>query len=128
MSQAPPAAYVYRAHVTSVYDGDTLRAVLDLGMSITRECSCRLAGVDTPEIRTKVAGEKEAAYAARDRVRELVLDKWVTLQSIEKPDKYGRLLVKVWTEDGLCVNDVLLEENHAIAYNGGKKISWANWT
>ena len=123
-----PASYVYRARVISVYDGDTITAVLDLGMSLTRKVSCRLAGIDTPEIRTKVAGEKEAAYAARDRVRGLVLDKEVTIQSIAKPDKYGRLLVKVWTEDGLCINDLLIEESHAIAYDGGKKISWASWT
>ena len=123
-----PSAYVYRALVVDVYDGDTLTAELDLGMSIKRECSCRLFGLDTPEIRTKVAGEKEAALKARDRVRELVGGKWVTLQSMEKPDKYGRLLVKVWTEDGLLVNDLLIEERLAIPYDGGTKISWASWT
>lgn len=123
-----PPAYVYRAQVLSVYDGDTITVMLDLGMSITRKAKCRLVGIDTPEIRTKVAGEKEAAYAARDRVRDLILDKWVTIQSMTEPDKYGRLLVKVWTEDGQCVNDVLIEEKHAVAYNGGHKISWASWT
>ena len=128
MKGTPPDAYVYRAHVTRVYDGDTLTATLDLGMNITRKCSCRLSGVDTPEIRTKVAGEKEAAYKARDRVRELVLDKWVTVHSIQKPDKYGRLLVRVWTESGVCLNDLLLEEKLAVEYDGGTKISWANWT
>ena len=127
MTTKPPA-YVYRAHVLSVYDGDTITVMLDLGMSITRKASCRLVGIDTPEIRTKVAGEKEAAYKARDRVRELVLDKQVTIQSMSKPDKYGRLLVKVWTDDGRCVNDLLIEEHHAIAYDGGKKISWVSWT
>ena len=111
-----------------MYDGDTITVMLDLGMSITRKASCRLDGIDTPEIRTKVAGEKEAAYAARDRVRELILGREVTLQSMSKPDKYGRLLVRVWTEDGVCVNELLLEEKHAIPYNGGKKISWASWT
>ena len=123
-----PTPYVYQAQITKVYDGDTVTAVLDLGMSITRKVSCRLDGIDTPEIRTKVAGEKEAAYAARDRVRELILDKWVTVESVAKPDKYGRLLVRIWTEDGQCVNDLLIEEKHAIAYNGGTKISWADWT
>ena len=123
-----PSAYVYRAYVSRVYDGDTVTATLDLGMGITRKCSCRLAGVDTPEIRTKVAGEKEAAYLARDRVRSLVLEKWVTIHSIQKPDKYGRLLVRLWTESGACANDVLLEERLAVAYDGGKKISWSSWT
>lgn len=123
-----PVPYVYQAQITSVYDGDTVTAVLDLGMSITRKVSCRLAGIDTPEIRAKVAGEKEAALAARDRVRDLVFDKWVTVESIAKPDKYGRLLVRIWTEDGQCINDLLISEGHAIAYDGGTKISWADWT
>jgi len=122
-----PAPYVYQAEVISVYDGDTITVMLDLGMSITRKASCRLDGIDTPEIRTKVAGEKVAAYAARDRVRALVLGKKVTLQSISKPDKYGRLLVRVWSDEGLCVNDLLISEGHAIAYNGGTKTSWADW-
>lgn len=128
MTQSPPAAYVYRAHVTRVYDGDTLTVTLDLGMNITRKCSCRLSGVDTPEIRTKVAGEKQAAYKARDRVRELVLDKWVIIHSIQKPDKYGRLLVRVWTENGVCLNDLLVSEQLAVEYDGGKKLNWAEWT
>lgn len=128
MTTPSPAPYVYRAEVLSVYDGDTLTARLDLGMAIFREVSCRLHGLDTPEIRTRVAGEKEAATAARDRVRELVLGKPVIIHSIEKPDKYGRLLVRVWTEGGVCVNDLLIEEHLAIPYDGGMKISWASWT
>jgi micrococcal nuclease len=127
MSQSPPDAYVYRAFIVKVYDGDTVTATLDLGMNITRKVSCRLAGIDTPEIRTKVTGEKEAAYAARDRVRSLILDTWVTVQSMTKPDKYGRLVVKIWTAEGVNVNDLLIEEGHAITYQGGPKISWANW-
>ncbi len=128
MTTKPPAAYVYRAFVLGVYDGDTITVMLDLGMNITRKASCRLVGIDTPEIRTKTAGEKEAAYEARDRVRDLILDKQITIHSIAKPDKYGRLLVNVWTEDGRCVNDLLIAEKHAVPYDGGTKISWANWT
>lgn len=126
--KSAPTPYVYQAEVIGVYDGDTITVVLDLGMRITRKASCRLVGIDTPEIRTKTAGEKEAAYKARDRVRDLILDKQVTIQSISKPDKYGRLLVRVWTEDGRCVNDLLIAEEHAVPYDGGTKISWANWT
>jgi endonuclease YncB( thermonuclease family) len=128
LALSPPEAYTYRAFVESVYDGDTIQATLDLGMDIKRKCSCRLAEVDTPEIRTKVAGEKEAAYRARDRVRELVLGKWVIVHSIQKPDKYGRLLVRVWTEEGVYLNQLLLDEKLAIPYDGGTKVSWANWT
>ena len=119
-----PSPYVYLARVVSVYDGDTLKAEIDLGMSITRTCSCRLAGLDTPELRAKTAEEKQSAVLARDRVRELVLDKPVIIQSLEKPDKYGRLLVKVWTLEGSCLNEILLSENLARPYDGGTKTHW----
>lgn len=122
-----PTPYVYNAEVVSVYDGDSIAVLLDLGMKMTVKASCRLFGLDTPEIRSKVAGEKEAANKAKDRVKSLVLGKNVVVQSVQKPDKYGRLLVKVWTEEGLCLNDLLIEEKLAIAYDGGSKISWANW-
>ncbi len=122
-----PKAYVYNAEVISVYDGDTIKAVLDLGMSVNRKVSCRLYGIDTPELRSKMASEKQAAYTARDRVRDLVLGKSVVLESISKPDKYGRLLVRVWAEDGVCVNDLLVKEGLALPYDGGKKADWAEF-
>ena len=103
MSTPSPAPYVYSAFVTSVYDGDTLTANLDLGMSITRKCNCRLVGLDTPEIKSKMAAEKQAAEKARDRVRELVLEKWVTVQSIEKPGIWTN--VQKETESGDIVDE-----------------------
>jgi micrococcal nuclease len=128
MSTQAPTPYVYKALVESVYDGDTLTATLDLGLRIKVKVSCRLLGIDTPEIRTKNAAEKTAGYKARDRVRDLVAGQEVVLHSVTKPDKYGRLLVKVWTTEGVCINDLLIEEGHARAYDGGRKISWAEWT
>jgi micrococcal nuclease len=128
MTSPIPRPFVYRAEVTSVYDGDSLRAVLDMGLSVRMKASCRLYGIDTPELRSRVPGEKEAAQKARDFVKGLVMGQVVVIESIEKPDKYGRLLVRVWTEDGVCVNDRLLEEGMARPYDGGEKISWAAWT
>lgn len=119
-----PTPYVYRALVQSVYDGDTITVDIDLGLSIKVKASCRLLGIDTPEIRTKSATEKKLAYEARDRLREIVLNQWVTLHSVAKPDKYGRLLVKVWSDEFGYVNGLLLEEGLARPYDGGKRASW----
>jgi len=120
-----PKAYVYNAEVTSIYDGDTLRATVDLGMSLSQRVSCRLYGIDTPEINSKVASEKRLAYEARDRLRELVLGKSVLLESMCKPDKYGRLLVRIWDGEGVCVNDLLIKEGLALPYDGGTKPGWS---
>ena len=119
-----PTPYVYRAEVLSVYDGDTITVMIDLGLSIRVQAKCRLLGIDTPEIRTKNAAEKKLGYEARDRVREMIGGQWVVLHSVAKPDKYGRLLVKVWADDETCVNDALIEEGLARVYDGGARTPW----
>ena len=124
MANATP--YAYNAYVVSVYDGDTITVILDMGMGVQKKAKCRMYGIDTPELRGKTAKEKTAAKVARDRLRELINEKTVLLQSLTKPDKYGRLLVKVWIDDGaVLVNDLLVEEGLARPYDGGKKASWS---
>tara|TARA_Y100000310_G_scaffold334918_2_gene415728 strand:+ start:1019 stop:1384 length:366 start_codon:yes stop_codon:yes gene_type:complete len=118
-----PTPYTYNALVLSVYDGDTVTVLLDLGLGVQKKAKCRLLGIDTPEIRTKSASEKKKAYQARDRLRELVLDKNILLQSTAKPDKYGRLLVKLWFDE-MYVNQMLVDEGLARTYDGGKRKSW----
>ena len=119
-----PTPYVYRAQVLSVYDGDTITVMIDLGLRIKVRASCRMLGIDTPEIRGKTATEKKMALVARDRLREMVLGTEVTLHSIAKPDKYGRLLVRVWSDEHGYVNGVLLDEGLARAYDGGTRQPW----
>ena len=120
MAKAVP--YTYNAYVVSVYDGDTVTVILDMGMGVQKKAKCRLYGIDTPEMRGKTVREKTAAKVARDRVRELILEKTVLIQSVAKPDKYGRLLVKIWMGD-VYLNDLLIEEGLARPY-GGKKQPW----
>jgi len=122
-AKSTPAPYVYRAEVISVYDGDTVTAMVDLGMSLQKKCSCRLYGIDTPEKYGKRAGEKAAAKKALERVEELILGKWVTLHSVAEPDKYGRLLTDIWIDD-VHVNQLLIDEGLALPYDGGTKPTW----
>jgi len=111
-----PEPYVYHGTAISNYDGDTLKAELDLGMGIKCVATCRLLGLDTPEVKK----DKAAALAAKQRLTALLTSGPLVFQSTTKPDKYGRLLVKVWA-GGICVNDVLLAENLAVPYDGGTK-------
>ncbi len=123
-----PTPYVYLAKVISVYDGDTLNLSIDLGMGISYNARCRLEGLDTPELKSKDASERQAAAASRDSLLKLVEGKNLLVKSMAKPDKYGRLLVRIWTEDGNCVNDTMLSGGGALPYDGGKKFSWASTT
>lgn len=111
--------YFYKAVITAVYDGDTITADIDLGHHAhLSKRKLRLYGIDAPELKQ---ASLQPARQSRDRLRELVLDKEVVLQTIkDTTGKYGRLLANIWIEhDGttIKVNDLLVEEGHAAPKN-----------
>jgi micrococcal nuclease len=128
--------YIYSAVVTRVVDGDTLDLTLDLGFSIFHHARVRLAGIDTPESRTRRLKEKKLGVAAKNRLKEIVRGvvpgkrgkKIVYLQSSkEGKGKFGRILGSLWINNQ-CVNDLLQAEGHARPYLGGKKDALGAWT
>ena len=111
----------HEAKVLSVYDGDTVKVAFPFEGKMFR-WNCRLDGVDTPEIRTTNQKEKEFGYQVRDHLREKILGKVVIIQCGEF-DKYGRLLIRV-TSEGIVVNQWLIDNGYAFAYDGGTKKKW----
>jgi micrococcal nuclease len=55
--------YTYRAKIISVYDGDTVTALVDLGFGITNKIKIRLKGINTPEVR---GAERPEGIVSRD--------------------------------------------------------------
>jgi micrococcal nuclease len=110
MSKRP--SYFYKAKVVSVYDGDTCRVDIDAGFGIIlKNKTIRLSNIDTAEIRSE---DKESAIKARDRLRELVLDKEIILQTMkDRTGKYGRIIGILYL-DGNNINDMLVEEGLAV--------------
>lgn len=123
----------HRVHglVESVYDGDTIRVIFPLPQLKDSEdylWSCRIIGIDTPELRGVSEKEKEWGLRARDRVRELILDRQVTLD-LGGFDKYGRLLSSVSIEGARGtlqdIGQLLIDENLARPYDGtGTRMNW----
>lgn len=114
------------AKIVSVYDGDTVKAIFPLN-GVMYRWNCRLGGVDTPEIRTRSAIEKKHGYFVRDKLREKILNKVVTLKCGDL-DKYGRLLVIISCQGDDCsINDWLIQNDYAFSYDGGKKKSWEEY-
>ena len=105
-SESTPAfsmnGFKTEAKVVKVYDGDTVHVVFSYFNSFYK-WTCRIAHVDTPELRTKNEEEKKKGYEVRDKLRELILGKIVQLHCLEF-DKYGRLLVDIEV-DGVKVGD-----------------------
>ncbi len=114
--------YRYNAKVLDVYDGDTCTILIDVGFNIHLKERCRLNGIDTPEIRTKCSLEKAHGIAARNHLRELILDKDIEIETV-KEGKFGRYLVDIYI-DGLHVNEDMIERGYAHKYNGGKREEW----
>lgn len=106
--------YNYKAKIIAVYDGDTVTALVDLGFLHFQEMKLRLYGIDTPELR---GSEKVQGKIVRDIVREKILDKEVTIKSYkDKQGKYGRYLATIITEEGLDLNQWLVDNGHAAVY------------
>lgn len=116
--------YTYKAKLDRVVDGDTVDANIDLGFDITIHKRIRLAGIDTPESRTRDLEEKKRGLASKARLIEMLGDGEFVLESKEV-GKYGRVLgvLHVHPEDNLPINinDTLVKEGYAVEYWGGKK-------
>lgn len=104
--------YTYSALVTKVYDGDTITADVRLGFGVVLEDQkIRLFGIDAPEIK----GEERAnGIVSRDRLRELILNKYVTLTTLaDSKGKYGRYLGIIYY-NGENINIQLVKERLAV--------------
>lgn len=108
--------------VYKVYDGDTISIIFRWHRQYIKT-SCRIIGIDTPEIRTKNLQEKKLGLEVRDFLKTLILDKVVKIKLYHN-DKYGRPLVEVFTDDDKSIKDILIEKNYAKVYDGGRKEPW----
>lgn len=115
--------------VVSVYDGDTIKVIVDDMPFWLDTISVRINGYDTPEIRGKCATEKELAYMARDHLRMLVQTADEVYLDNYKKGKYFRLIADVYVVIGnkaYNVKDSLIDLGLARAYDGGKRESWCD--
>jgi len=110
-----------KAKVVYIYDGDTVHLVIEVFNQLFK-WKCRIAHVDTPELRTKDLHEKEMGYVARDKLKELMENKIVDVECFEF-DKYGRLLVEI-TVNGIKVHEWLISNGYAKPYEGKTKEKW----
>ena len=119
--------YEYRCKLRKVVDGDTIDVDIDLGFGVwLNDERVRLAGVDTPESRTRDLEEKKYGLAAKAFVQRFCDDEWLILKTKEydAKGKFGRILGEIWrTTDfsDLPLNDYLIERHHAVAYHGQSK-------
>ena len=122
-----PDAFVYNATLERIVDGDTFDCCLDLGFDVKlHKQRVRLAGIDTPESRTRDLAEKKLGLVAKARLKELCCGS-IKVKSLGK-GKYGRILCIPYTEDGKDICKMLVDEGHAVEYHGGTKTKvWGDY-
>ena len=118
--------YIYRCRINKVVDGDTVEIDLDLGFNIIlANQKVRMAGIDTPESRTANLEEKERGILSKKKPAEkLPTGSWQRIQTMKadsNDDKFGRILGVFIMEDGMSLNQWLIDNNYAVLYQGENK-------
>ena len=132
-AMVPPSrksCYNFRVtEINRVVDGDTIDVTIDLGFDLFKKERVRVAGVDTPEKRTRDLEEKELGIDATNWLKEklegaLAGEDQLTIRTelVGGVGKYGRLLGWLYVGDGdVSLNEAMIEEGYAWAYDGGTK-------
>ena len=132
-AMTPPSrksCYNFRVvKINRVVDGDTIDVTIDLGFDLYKKERVRVAGVDTPEKRTKNLEEKALGIDAtgwlKAKLEETIKgDEELTVRTELKGGvgKYGRLLGWLYVgDDTVSLNEQMITEGYAHAYDGGTK-------
>jgi micrococcal nuclease len=116
----------YVRKVENVVDGDTIDVLIDLGFDILFQSRVRLAGIDTPESRTKDLAEKALGIESKEYLKKHLKDAKSVVIKTEKMDsseKYGRILGWVYINgDTESLNDKMINDGYAWGYMGDTKV------
>jgi micrococcal nuclease len=132
-AMVPPSrksCYNFRVtKIDRVVDGDTIDVTIDLGFDLYKKERVRVAGVDTPEKRTRDKEEKalgiDATNWLKDKLTETIKgDEELIIRTELKGGvgKYGRLLGWLYIGDAdISLNEQMITEGYAWSYDGGTK-------
>ena len=132
-AMTPPSrksCYNFRVvSIDKVLDGDTIDVTIDLGFDLYKNERVRIAGVDTPEKRTRNLEEKELGIDATNWLKKELEDVLagddeliVRTELHGGVGKYGRLLGWLYVGDEqVSLNEQMITQGYAHAYDGGTK-------
>ena len=132
-AMTPPSrksCYNFRViKIDKVLDGDTIDVTIDLGFELYKKERVRIAGVDTPEKRTRNLEEKALGLDATDWLKDKLEgaisgddDLVIRTELVGGTGKYGRLLGWCYIGDStVSLNEQMIQEGYAHAYDGGTK-------
>ena len=120
---------MYEYHVkkvTKIVDGDTIDVDIDLGFDISFSSRVRLAGIDTPESRTRDKAEKVLGLEAKEKLKhsiEKAKSIVIKTEKMNSSEKYGRILGWLYLDGSeTSVNHALIADGFAWEYMGDTKV------
>jgi micrococcal nuclease len=116
--------FLYKCVIQRIVDGDTVDVNIDLGFGIwLYKERVRVAGIDTPEKRTRDKVEKIFGLAATAKAHTLIPEgsDCIIRTRRDKAGKYGRTMGDFVLEDGRLYTDIMVETHHAVPYEGQSK-------
>ena len=132
-AMTPPSrksCYNFRClEINRVLDGDTIDVTIDLGFDLYKKERVRVAGVDTPEKRTRDKEEKALGIDATNWLKEKLNsaiagddDLVIRTELVGGVGKYGRLLGWLYIGDNtISLNEQMIVAGYAWEYDGGTK-------
>ena len=124
------SCYNFRVtEIVKVLDGDTIDVIIDLGFDLYKKERVRIAGVDTPEKRTRDLEEKALGEDATNWLKEKLEgaisgedDLVIRTELDGGVGKYGRLLGWLYIGDETeSINERMIQQGYAWEYDGGTK-------
>ena len=115
--------------IDKVLDGDTIDVTIDLGFDLYKKERVRMAGVDTPEKRTRNLEEKALGIDATNWLKKELEDVLagddeliIRTELHGGVGKYGRLLGWLYVGDEqVSLNEQMITQGYAHAYDGVTK-------
>ena len=116
----------YVRKVEGIVDGDTIDVLIDLGFDILFASRVRLAGIDTPESRTKDLAEKKLGLESKEYLKYKLKDAKsvkIKTEKMDSSEKYGRILGWLFIDDQeISINEQMISEGYAWVYLGDTKV------
>ena len=115
----------YVKEVTKIVDGDTIDVIIDLGFDVMFKSRVRLAGIDTPESRTRDLEEKKLGLEAKEYLKhaiESATDIVIKTEKLNSSEKYGRILGWIFLDGASnSINNEMVQKGYAWEYAGDTK-------
>lgn len=111
----PKDLYKYSGKCIYCEDGDTTKIAVEVGFRVTVTVIVRLAGINSPELKSKDPEQAKKAKESKAFLESLILNQTVYFDS-KKLDNYGRSIAEIYRgiEGEASINTIMIANGMAV--------------